>query len=183
MREYHMDRLTTMEMARKEGREEAGKTIFRLMEKVLGSEQCWIWDASLNNYGYGTFWYKDRHDIAQRASYELFVGDIPADKFVLHSCDNPSCINPHHLFVGTHQDNMADMVAKGRSKQGEINRFSKLKTEQVIEILRLYKNGFKNKTALAKRFSVKPPTIHKIVTGQSWKNIDRETIHQERLNE
>ncbi len=160
----------------KVAREEVSSTLFRLMEKVLDGEQCWEWRGSLNNYGYGAFWHKNKYDYAPRVSYEVFLGEIPEGKFVLHNCDNPLCVNPHHLFIGTHQDNMADMVAKGRSRRGEVNRFSKLKTEQVIEILRLYKNGFTNKTALGKRFSVAHTTINKIVAGKSWKNINRGAI-------
>lgn len=81
-----------------------------------GDQQCWNWIASLDTEGYGNFKSKNKkaNNKAHRMSYLLHFGDISKGLHVLHKCDNPRCVNPSHLFLGTHQDNMRDMVEKGR---------------------------------------------------------------------
>jgi|688.fasta_scaffold575188_2 hypothetical protein len=80
---------------------------------------CWEWTAALNNIGYGMFrWASNKMRSAHRVSYELFNGPIPDGMAVCHKCDNPKCVNPKHLWVGTLKQNAQDMVAKGRSGRG-----------------------------------------------------------------
>lgn len=80
--------------------------------------ECWIWTGASNENGYGMFQCNNSKNIsiASRVSYFLFKGEIPENLCVCHSCDNPWCVNPNHLFLGTHQQNMLDKKLKGRAK-------------------------------------------------------------------
>lgn len=79
------------------------------------TDGCWVWQKSLTKKGYGRFWNGTKAVKAHRASYELYVGKIPPTLFVCHKCDNPKCVRPDHLFLGTNRDNMIDMIQKGRN--------------------------------------------------------------------
>jgi hypothetical protein len=86
----------------------------RFWSKVQKSDACWIWAASRDDKGYGTFGFDGVVQKAHRVAYQLSVGPIPDGAHILHSCDNPPCVNPAHLRVGTRSDNMRDKVARGR---------------------------------------------------------------------
>ena len=136
----------------------------RFWDKVNKTETCWLWTASTkgkNNYG--SFWDGNKSTYAHRVSWELHNGEIPNDLRVLHKCDTPECIRPDHLFLGTQADNILDQMQK--------NRKGKLKKNQVIQIRKMYKPYVVTLYDLAKQFKVCPKTIHKIVTGVTWKHI------------
>jgi hypothetical protein len=86
----------------------------RFCAKVLVTSECWLWLAATNPCGYGTFRYYGRSHTAHRVAYLEMVGPVPAGLEVRHKCDNPPCVNPEHLEVGTHKDNMQDKVKRGR---------------------------------------------------------------------
>ena len=101
------------------------------------ADKCWPWSASRVGWGHGQFRLANgKQGKAHRFSWELHNGRIPAGLCVLHRCDNPPCVNPAHLFLGTHADNMADRDAKGRGivQRGELNHNAKLTREDVLAI-------------------------------------------------
>jgi hypothetical protein len=139
---------------------------------------CHIWTGALGRKnGYGCFKIREKGNRdnakqfkAHRLIYELYKGPI-GDKHVLHKCDNPRCVNPDHLFLGTHQDNIRDMVQKGRAASGAKHPSAKLTPEQVIEIRELYAQGGHTTRSLGQKYGVNGKHIHNIVTGKKWKNL------------
>jgi hypothetical protein len=87
----------------------------RFWSKVSKSDGCWLWIAYRDEKGYGAFGFKGKVQRAHRVAYELALGPIAPGMHVLHSCDNPSCVNPSHLRLGTHADNMRDRIERGRN--------------------------------------------------------------------
>jgi len=86
----------------------------KLTDNIKLVNGCWEWQGFRNRGGYGRLRVSGRKMLAHRASYVEFVGEIPEDKIICHTCDNPCCINPAHLWVGTHKENYDDALAKGR---------------------------------------------------------------------
>ncbi len=158
----------------------------RFWKKVNKTNDCWLWTAS-NNYQYGTLNIKNKICKAHRLSWELHYGKIPDELHVLHHCDIPLCVNPDHLFLGSHQDNMKDMIEKGRetfkkgfdikkvcpnlviNNKGERNGRSKLTEKDVLEIRKL--SSLMTHVKLAKIFKMSPVTISEIVNNKSWTHI------------
>lgn len=108
---------------------------------------------------------------AHRWSYENFVGPVPVGMMVCHRCDVRCCVNPHHLFLGTHADNMADMTAKGRSLHGERHNLVRLSEPEVREIRALWAAGGTTQDEIAGRFKTTKGTVSLIVRGHTWKHI------------
>jgi transposase len=97
-------------------------------------------------------------------------GEIPKGLQILHECDNPSCVNPKHLFIGTNLDNIADRVSKGRSVMGENHPRAKLKVDEVVEIRKAWDSGISQRE-LAARFDVPASDISSIIRNKSWKQV------------
>ena len=134
------------------------------------SNGCWQWTGHLDGKGYGRVRHKGEKQLVHRAAYDLAVGEIPAGLWVLHRCDNASCINPAHLFLGTAQDNSDDMIAKGRNappRRGSRNSKAILTEDQVHEIRRLIAEGWRS-CDLARHFGVGPNAIWSIRSGRTW---------------
>jgi hypothetical protein len=101
----------------------------RFLQSFQESNGCWNWTKAKNKAGYGFYtvrkagWKRRRTVLAHRYAYEAFIDVVPDNMCVLHKCDNPSCVNPNHLFLGTQADNMQDRKAKGRMNKGKDGRF------------------------------------------------------------
>ena len=131
---------------------------------------CWLWTESCMKSGYGAFGIGRVTKYAHRIAYELYIGPIQTGFSVLHRCDVRSCVNPSHLFVGTHADNMVDMTRKGRSQRGEKHAMAKLTNDSVREIPAMAASGV-TQTAIAKSLGVSRTTICQILGGKVWKHI------------
>ncbi len=142
----------------------------KFWDRVDKSGECWIWLGNTNATGYGVVKRNGKRLGVHRVSYQMALGAIPDGLWVLHTCDNPSCVNPSHLFVGTAQDNIRDMVQKDRQAKGERGGTAKLTEAQVIEIRVSYENG-KTICALAEYFQVWQSTIRRIVRRNSWRHV------------
>lgn len=87
------------------------------LKRVVTTDSCWIWMGVTGHYGYGSLWFEGKTRWAHRVSFHIFKEPIPKGLLVMHSCDNPWCVNPNHLFSGTQKDNIQDALKKGRFKQ------------------------------------------------------------------
>ena len=130
----------------------------RFWSKVRKTSFCWIWTAGKFSQGYGGFKINGKTEKAHRISWTLTYGEIPDGLDVLHDCDNRPCVRPNHLFLGTHQDNMTDMVNKGRSKKGESNGRAKLTQKEVLQL----RAGKEIST------QVSPRQLKRILTEEQW---------------
>lgn len=141
--------------------------------KINPDTECWIWAGSKNKKGYGQIHFEGKTRIAHRVSYEINIGGIPKNILVCHSCDNPSCINPSHLFLGTNLDNSNDKFSKGRGRAliGQENGNSKLSTDEVIKIKSMLKNN-ESSYSIARKFNVKGETVLSIKNKLTWSHID-----------
>ena len=141
----------------------------RFWVKVNKTDTCWIWKSSKNDAGYGHINYRGACSLAHRVSWELTNGAIPSNMCVLHKCDNPSCVNPYHLFLGTQLDNMSDMKEKNRSSRrpGESNPRAKLMPSNIEWIRKNYPKWSMYK--IADRFRVSHNCIWRIIHNQTWK--------------
>jgi len=139
---------------------------------------CWLWEKSLNNRGYGLLQCGGYKGYAHRFAYSAFNGPIPAGMSVCHRCDNPCCVNPDHLWLGTPSDNMSDCLSKGRhaSQSGTANYakgirqgLAKLTPHQVSQIRE--SGHIVSQRALAIRFGVSKTAINLVQRGATWKHV------------
>ena len=138
-----------------------------------GENECWLWTGIRGRFGRGVFHLRGKQVNASRLALFVTTGKWPTENEVVrHSCDNPSCVNPKHLLVGTQADNVADMYARGRQNPpiGERNGRAKLTTEQVIAIREAFSHG-EPKLRIAKRFSVNRWTVKNIVERTRWGHV------------
>lgn len=148
------------------------------------SDGCWEWKGIRNRGGYGVVVRYDengkrKHLMAHRFAHMITKGPIPQGLLVLHRCDNPACVRPSHLFLGTHQDNTADMMAKGRinARSGEEHGRAKLTRKQIVAIRAGHEAG-ESFASLGRRFGVSATHASRIVKGEVWGNATQKTTPQ-----
>lgn len=148
----------------------------RFWAKVDKTKDCWEWLGYLVQ-GYGKFWIRNKYVLAHRAVYALTYGSVARTDLVCHKCDNPKCVRPSHLFLGTHADNSKDMASKGRGsfqkhpeliKYGEQHYNAKLTNAQAVAIREEYQQGGIGCRKLGKRYGVSKTAIQYIVRGKTY---------------
>lgn len=146
-----------------------GKLRARFLTFVRKSSACWEWGGVILNNGYGQISVRQKRWLAHRLSWHIFRGVIPKDKLVLHKCDNPSCVKPTHLFIGTHLDNSMDMVKKGRTNgpRGERQGRSKL-TNEIVKMIR---SDERTQAQIANSFRISCGHVSEIKSGKVWGHI------------
>lgn len=166
------------------------RVVARFWAKVQRvDEGCWLWTGHAVK-GYGSFMVRGKIVRGSRFSYELHKGPI-GDLYVCHACDNPTCVNPDHLFLGTAKDNLYDAIRKGRFPvprdevkaraslaatgtwfpSGEQHPQARLNAEIILEIRRLHASGAMNQSQMARRFGVAPKTVNHIVHRRTWAHV------------
>lgn len=146
---------------------------FNKKYRINPDSGCWEWTASLIGKGYGQFKCAEdpRQQYAHRFSYLIHKGEIPAGKCVLHRCDNPKCVNPDHLFVGSKLDNGQDMQRKGRSTYGEKNTQAVLSAADIRTIRSLCAEGELPQWRIAKMFGIQQMEVSRIYRRERWAHV------------
>lgn len=138
---------------------------------IRGPDECWPWKARKFKSGYGAISRGDTEARSHRVAWELIYGPIPNDLHVCHHCDEPGCINPAHLFLGTAAENRADAARKGRLPRGEHHYSARLTSNQVLFIREEYARGKTTHRRLGTRFNVDHATIGNIIRRETWRHI------------
>lgn len=146
-------------------------TVSDFWSRCEQSGDCLLYRGTILNNGYGQAWHEGGRYSAHRLSYILTYGSIPKGMVVMHTCDNPACVNPKHLSVGTHMDNSLDMVTKGRQCKGERVNTAKLTAENVESFRSRFALGDTSLTALARIFGIGLSQASRIVRYQTWKHL------------
>jgi len=145
----------------------------RFEAKVDRSGDCHVWTGSKTPDGYGNFHLDGKLEKAHRYAYRLAHGKFEEVWFVCHTCDNPSCVNPDHLFLGTQTHNMRDMISKGRqnSTAGSRNGRAKLDENAIRKVRQFHKSGEMTTRELAREFGTGQTTIAEIVANKTWRHV------------
>jgi hypothetical protein len=146
----------------------------RFLEKVKKTERCWIWSGNVANKDrpYGRIQINGQRITAHRLSYLVYRGDIPAGLCVCHTCDNPRCVNPDHLFLGSDLENIADCILKGRHTRGDKHGNKKLSEAKVREMRHLYKTGKYTQQQLADKYDIPRTYCNVIINRKQWKHVE-----------
>ncbi len=144
----------------------------RFWEKVSITSGCWLWKGARHPFGYGMIGKTRSNSIttAHRVCWELCRGPIPTGLQVLHRCDNPPCVNPNHLFLGTQKDNMMDCTMKKRIAYGQRVSSTKLNERDVVTIRQLSKSGISYQK-IANEFDISIATAWMAIKRRNWKHV------------
>lgn len=147
------------------------KDIIRFRSKFEKQKSCWMWTGNLSKDGYGSFRLRNGSFRAHRISFIIHKKSNIKGKLVLHSCDEPRCVNPSHLSIGTQKDNVHDCIKKGRFTIGSRNGNSKLTEEKVKTLRNAYATGIYTQMELAKKFKVSRVLVSDITRRKTWNHI------------
>jgi hypothetical protein len=141
---------------------------------------CHVWTSRKDKKGYGKIGYRKKYVSVHRLLWGFEKSPLEKSQWLLHTCDNPSCCNLDHLYIGTPKDNVRDMDCRNRRnvknhRRGEKSNLAKFNEDQVKQILKLHVNGMTG-ADIARKFSVTKETIYKIINRVSWKHIDRNNL-------
>lgn len=150
-------------------------TTDRFWARIDKGDGCWTWTGGRMPTGYGSVRFRGECTVAHRVVWELTHGPIPSGIYVCHTCDNRLCCNPGHLFLGTHLDNIADMVAKGRNAKGETNGQAKLTEADVLAIRTRVAAG-KRQLDVARSYALDSGHVSMIVHRKIWKHLNAPSL-------
>lgn len=143
------------------------KTLRLFLAKLKFSDKCWEWSAQIDNKGYGKFNSTPlKEQRAHRASYKLFNGDVDDGKVIRHRCDNRSCVNPFHLEIGTHVDNVSDREKRKRTAYGFKIPRTKLSIKEVDALINSCKRGEMNQSEAAIKYNVSASYVSNLMTNK-----------------
>jgi len=135
---------------------------------VRGPGECWPWTGTKDRNGYGRLYVHGIPELASRISFRIHKGPLPEGLEACHSCDNPPCVNPTHLFQGTHKQNFTDAVTKNRIRHGENHPFSKL-TQDTVRVIRSMPFEIISQREVAELLGCSESTISEARSGKNWK--------------
>lgn len=153
------------------------ENINNFWKRVEKTDNCWIWRGGVNSRGYGNFAFRKNGKVinnrAHRFAYILSEGKVPLNLMVCHKCNNPLCVRPDHLYMGSGSDNVQDAIISGlwNPPQGEKNGMSKLTEKEVRKIRKMFASGNYYQKELANIFGVMRENISQIVNKRSWAHI------------
>lgn len=146
----------------------------KFWSRVQKTNSCWLWEGRLTKAGYGQISHRGTPIYTHRLSWEIHKGSIPKKMEVCHHCDNPACVNPDHLFIGSHRDNMHDMLSKNRGstagladQRGEKHPGAKI-TEDIVRAIRQRLRSKESHSSIAKDLGISRPTVTAINCGRLW---------------